>query len=255
MVLYTQEKIAMNYSYRTVIFLILLVTALVVSACGAPGGATVADIVEQAATQAGAGDDSAPSAGPANSAKATVNARSLRVRGEPSPDAVVVGGIKEGEVYDVIGLSSDGEWVQLAIPAIAGGEGWVSANYVNVQGAITEAPITEAPITEAPITEATTTSGAGESLLGRLPTPTPSGGAAAGIAASPGTATVQTEGVRLRVRAEPSANAEIVGYVYDGEVFPVLDTTADGQWTQLGGRVGTDNVNGGWVASEYLVKN
>mgnify|MGYP000857485427 CR=1 FL=1 len=66
---------------------------------------------------------------------------------------------------------------------------------------------------------------------------------------------MRTEGVRLRVRSEPSADAEIVGYVYNGEVYPVLDTTADGQWTQIGGRVGTDNVNGGWVASEFLVKN
>ena len=220
--------------YRTAMILALLVAALVLSACGGPDSATVADVIEQAAQ---AGGDSAGAAA-ANPAQATVNARSLRVRGEPSPDAEVVGGIKEGEVYDVIGLSSDGEWVQLAIPAIAGGEGWVSANYVSVKGAITEVDITEAAATAV-----------GSSP--RLPTPTPS----AGMAAGPGTATVQTEGVRLRVRAQPSANGEIVGYVYNGEVFPVLDTTADGQWTQIGGRIGTDNVNGGWVASEFLVKN
>ena len=64
-----------------------------------------------------------------------------------------------------------------------------------------------------------------------------------------------TEGVRLRVRVQPAANAEIAGYVYDGEVYPVVGTTADGQWTQISGRIGTDNINGGWVASEFLVVN
>ena len=231
----------MNTIYRTIVFVVLLGTALMVSACGGSDSATVADVIEQAAAQASGDSDSTGAAGAANGAQATVNARSLRVRGAPSPDAAVVGGIKEGEVYDVIGLSSDGEWVQLAIPAIAGGEGWVSANFVSVKGAITEVAISEAAPSAAAETAAVL----------KLPTPTPS----AGMAAGPGTATVQTEGVRLRVRAQPSANAEIVGYVYNGEVFPVLDATADGQWTQIGGRVGTDNVNGGWVASEFLVKN
>jgi uncharacterized protein YgiM (DUF1202 family) len=131
------------------------------------------------------------------------------------------------------------------VPAIPGGSGWVSANFVEVQGSITEAAILEAPPTPT-VTAATGTAGA----LG-LPTPTRS----PQIAADPGTATVTTEGVRLRVRAEPAADAEIVGYVYDGEVYPVVETSADGLWTQIGGLPDTDNINGGWVASEFLVLN
>ena len=247
------KRTSYSYStYRTALLLALLAAALVLSACGGSGGATVADVIEQAAQTGGdSGGDSVSAgsaAGAANPAQATVNARSLRVRGAPNPDAEVVGGIKEGEVYDVIGLSSDGEWVQLAIPAIASGEGWVSANYVSVKGAITEVAITEAAAS-ASTAAASTAAGL------KLPTPTPSAGIAAGPGTGSDTATVQTEGVRLRVRSEPSATGEIVGYVYNGEVYPVLDTTADGQWTQIGGRVGTDNVNGGWVASEFLVKN
>jgi hypothetical protein len=118
----------------------------------------------------------------------------------------------------------------------------VSANFVSVQGAITEASITEAPVTEA--------ADAGGI---NLPTPTPV--AAEQIAAGPGTATVQTEGVRLRVRAEPSAEAEIVGYVYAGEVYEVVSATDDGLWTEIAGRLGTDNVSGGWVSTEFLVLN
>ena len=159
------------------------------------------------------------------------------MRAEPGPDAEVLGGIKEGQVYDVIGLSSDGEWVQLAIPALPGGKGWVSANFVSVKGAITGAAITEAATAAAV----------------RLPTPTPR--LAPQPAAVAGTATVKTEGVRLRVRAKPSANSDIVGYVYNGEVFEVKGKSDDGTWTEIGGRTGTDNLNGGWVSTEYLVFN
>jgi uncharacterized protein YgiM (DUF1202 family) len=232
----------MIHTNRVLISVLLLFAALATSACGGSAeGTTLADVVEQV-TQASA-EGGTVSASATNGAQATVSARSLRVRSEPSSNAEVVGGIREGEVYDVVGLSSDGEWVQLAIPAVDGGSGWVSANFVSVQGAITEASITEAPAANA--------GGTGGSI--NLPTPTPR--AAEQIAAGPGTATVQTEGLRLRVRAEPSAEAEIVGYVYSGEVFEVVSTTDDGLWTEIAGRLGTDNVNGGWVSTEFLVLN
>lgn len=229
----------MIQSYRTAILLLLLTAALLLSACGGANTTTVTDAIEQALTQPETAEQT--NAGPLSQAQATVNARSLRVRGEPSADGEVVGGIKEGEVYDVIGLSSDGEWVQLAIPAIDSGEGWVSANFVSVQGSITDAVITEAPVA-APVAANNSTPAAASEGLNL-------------IAVAPGTATVQTEGVRLRVRAQPTADSEIVGYVYDGEVFSVVETTEDGAWVQIGGRVGTDNVNGGWVAGEFLVMN
>ncbi len=227
----------MIYTNRILVSALLFIAVTLIGACGGSNSTTLADVVEQVAQQ-GSTDGSAGATSDAiDDAKATVSARSLRVRAEPSPDAKVIGSIKEGQVYDVVGLSSDGEWVQLTIPAIPGGKGWVSANFVSVQGAITGAAITEAATAAAV----------------RLPTPTPR--AAAQIAAAPGTATVQTEGLRLRVRAEPSANAEIVGYVYNGEVYEVTGKTDDGLWTQIGGRNGTDNLNGGWVATEFLVLN
>jgi uncharacterized protein YgiM (DUF1202 family) len=231
----------MIYTNRILISALLFIAVTLIGACGGSNSTTLADVVEQVAqqgsTEVSADSSAGATSGAIDSAKATVSARSLRVRAEPSPDAEVVGGIKEGEEYDVIGLSSDGEWVQLAVPAIPGGQGWVSANFVSVQGAITGATITEAATAAAV----------------RLPTPTPR--PAAQIAAAPGTATVQTEGLRLRVRAEPSADAEIVGYVYEGEVYEVTGATDDGLWTQIGGRTGTDNINGGWVATEFLVLN
>lgn len=236
----------MIQAYRTAIYIALLAAALVLSACNGGGNTTVADVIDQVSGQVE--DAVQPVEGSSvdsiNPAKATVSARTLRVRGTPSANGEIVGGIKEGQVYDVIGLSSDGEWIQLAIPGVPGGKGWVSANFVSVQGSITNASITEAP-TPAPAPASAPASAAPAAAPQSLNL----------IAVGPGTATIKTEGVRLRVRGTPSTDAEIVGYVYQGELYQVLETTADGRWTKIGGRPGTDNTNGGWVASEYLTLN
>ena len=81
---------------------------------------------------------------------ATVNTRSLRVRDSARFEtAAVVAGIRQGEEYAVIGLSSDGQWVELEVPAADGGRGWVSANFVNVAGPITDAEVTAVATVEA----------------------------------------------------------------------------------------------------------
>jgi uncharacterized protein YraI len=151
----------MTHTKRMLVIVLLLAAMTLIGACGGAGSTTLADVVEQVAQQGGA-------AGAIDAAQATVSARSLRVRAAPSATAEVVGGIREGEVYTVIGLSSDGEWVQLAVPAIPGGTGWVSTNYVSVQGAITSATITEAVPVTAPVAAPV----APVSAL-QLPTPTP----------------------------------------------------------------------------------
>ena len=234
----------MIYTNRILVSALLFVAVALIGACGGSNSSSIADAVEQVAQGSSAGGEESSSTGGGtgdaaaiDAAKATVSAKSLRVRAEPGPDAEVLGGIKEGQVYDVIGLSSDGEWIQLAISALPGGKGWVSANFVSVKGAITGTAITQAATAAAV----------------RLPTPTPR------LAPQPpavaGTATIKTEGVRLRVRAKPSAKSDIVGYVYNGEVYEVKGKTDDGTWTEISGRTGTDNINGGWVATEYLVLN
>ena len=56
-------------------------------------------------------------------------------------------------------------------------------------------------------------------------------------------------------REEPNSGAKIAGYVYSGENYPVLETSSDGTSVKIGGRAGTDNLNGGWVAAEFMVIN
>ena len=95
-------------------------------------------------------------------AMATIAAESLRVRALPTDDAEVVAGVKQGETYKVIGISSDGAWIQIEIDRSPDGKGWVSAGFVTLEGDITNiatvdvdtAAMTPAA-TEAPATEAT----------------------------------------------------------------------------------------------------
>ncbi|MBW7883726.1 MAG: SH3 domain-containing protein [Caldilineaceae bacterium] len=178
-------------------------------------------------------------------AVATVTATSLRVRAAPSETAEVVAGVREGEQYRVIGRSSDGQWVQLAVARAQSGTGWVSANFVTVEGDITDTVVTEVPAAEATaVQEEAATEAAGEEAGAELVELT---------APEPGFAVVNTEGVRLRVRAVPSTDAEIVGYVYRGETFPVEEVSADGTWVKIGGDAATENPDGGWVAAEFVI--
>jgi len=226
-------------------------------------------------------------------AMATVTARSLRVRAEPSEGAEVVAGIREGEQYEVIGRSSDGLWLELAIPQATQGSGWVSANFVTVAGSITDAEVASAPIaTEAPAEEAATpvaTEAPAEEAATPVATEAPAEEAATPVAteapaeeaATPvateapveepvateapteeaatvtppaaGFALVTAEGARLRVRAEASSDAAIVGWVQPGETVPVVEVSADGLWVKIGPMPDTQNPDGGWVSAEFLV--
>jgi uncharacterized protein YraI len=57
----------------------------------------------------------------------------VNVRSAPSTDATVYGVAPVGARFQAIGVSSDYQWYQVAIPTnlVAAGNGWVSASYVN----------------------------------------------------------------------------------------------------------------------------
>ena len=56
----------------------------------------------------------------------------LRVRSTPSTDGEVVGHVYDGELRYAVGVSKDGKWALLFLPAIPGPT-WVSAEYVTYQ--------------------------------------------------------------------------------------------------------------------------
>jgi uncharacterized protein YgiM (DUF1202 family) len=68
-----------------------------------------------------------------------------------------------------------------------------------------------------------------------------------------GFALVTAEGARLRVRAEASTDAAIVGWVQPGETVPVVELSTDGLWVKIGPMPGTQNPDGGWVSAEFLM--
>lgn len=265
---------------------LMLGGCVIPSPAGATTPTTATPVAEEEATVAPM--EEAPAVAETSVATATVSTRSLRVRAEPNETAEVVAGINEGEIYNVIGLSSDGLWVQLEIPAAVNGNGWVSANLVTLQGAITDAVITEVPTSTtvatdtapvatdvvttttdtAPVTETVTTTDVmttpesapvttdiTTTATATATTDVTATGTTTATAPAPGYALVSTDGIRLRVRSEPNVDAEIVGYVYDGESYRVLDSSADGLWVLLAGaeQTPTDNPNGGWVSAEFLL--
>ena len=213
----------------------VLGATLLLSACTIPlPNGTIPSASTDAPIEAAA--DSAESM--MDGAIATVNTRSLRVRQAPDETSEVVAGIAAGETYQIRSFSADGLWVELAIDSAPAGSGWVSTNFVTVEGEVTGlTPQAAAPAASQPVTGTT-----GATLL-----PTP----------QPGFATVNTVDTRLRVRSGPSTTDPIVGYAYHGESYEVLETSEDGTWVRIPAATGsnTDNAQGGWVAAEFLLIN
>lgn len=231
----------MNVRVFTSTLLACLVLVGLISGCTLPLPSATP---ESASSDTAAADTTAAPA--EGGAMATVSTRSLRVRQEPNEASEVVAGIAAGETYRVVALSNDGQWIQLAIDNTPTGAGWVSANFVTVEGDITNLAVgatAATAITATETTTETTTDSTAAPAVTLVPTP------------QPGYALVSTEGIRLRVRSEPTTDAPIVGYAYDGETYQVIATSGDGLWVQIPPATGdnTDNPDGGWVAAEFLI--
>lgn len=268
------------------LLLTVLVMGVLVAGCqpitaenmaSALAGQEVALPTPVADEEAEAGTTAAEVADLGDGAVATVTASSLRVRAQPSTAAEVVAGIREGEQYAVIGRSSDGLWLELAIPRAAQGRGWVSSNFVTVSGSIADVAVAPLPVvatatpapTEAPVeevveaaptevpaeeaTEAAPTEVPTEEVAEAAPTETPAEEVAEVVAPAPGFAFVIAEGARLRVRAEPNTESAIVGWLQPGETVPVEEVSADGLWVRVSGIPDTENLSGGWVLAEFVV--
>lgn len=244
----------MQNKLRMIVLMLTLIVALMVAGC-APLSSSMETDSGVAVTGPGALTDetSASDEIVETGAIATVATRSLRVRQSPDAESEVVAGVREGETYGVIQISDDGQWVELAVPAAPAGRGWVSSNFVTVNGPLTgegdAAPIlVPTPVAEdeaAMDGEAMDSEVTDEAATAAIEVEVP----AAGFVA------VATDGTRLRVRTEPTVDSEIVGYIYNGEVYELLETSEDGTWVKIVGSTDTvtDNPDGGWVSTEFLL--
>ncbi|MDI9548292.1 MAG: SH3 domain-containing protein [Chloroflexota bacterium] len=214
-------------------------------------------------------------------AKATVNTRSLRVRQGPGESFEQIGSIREGETYDVLGMSSDGAWIQVAVEELEGGSGWVSTELVILEGDITNIPTVEAEA--APVAEATpepaeeaapeaTEEPAEEAAPEATEEPAeeaapeateePAEEAAPEATEEPadeavtpppaGYALIQAV-PPLRVRSAPTADEDNkVGNVFDGEIYRVLEVSEDGLWVKIDVPE-LELEDGGWVSAEFVI--
>lgn len=292
-------------SKRIGLLVILVMVGMLVAACQPVTADDMASALagQAVAIQTPVANETTEAISVGDGAVATVTARSLRVRAQPSANAEVVAGIREGEQYAVVGRSSDGLWLELAVPRAAQGRGWVSSNFVTVSGSIADVAVAPAPVVAAPTpvptaapaeeaaeaaptevpaeeateaaptevpaeeaTEATPTEVPAEEATEAAPTEVPAEEAAEAtptetpaeevsdvVAPAPGFALVIAEGARLRVRAEPSTDAEIVGWLQPGETVPVEEVSGDGLWVKVSGIADTENLSGGWVLAEFVV--
>lgn len=195
-------------------------------------------------------------------AQATVNTSSLRVREAPFEDSEMIAGIKQGETYPVLSISSDGEWIQLeGIPQASDGIGWVSSEFVTLEGDITNIATVEVA-TDASAPQDTTPSedigdteeavaeeeamesedSATEASEVETPVEPPAAGFAAINTTTP-----------LRVRSAPTTEEDNkIGNVFHGEIYEVLEISEDGQWVRIDVPE-LDPENGGWVSAEFVV--
>lgn len=156
-----------------------------------------------------------------------ISTRSLRVRAEPEDEAKVIGAVRQHERYVLLAISANGKYLQVEVPALADGTGWIDANFVTIQGDITN------------IERGVTAKSESAALL---PTPTQAEGKSARVV---------TDGQRLRVHKEPNTTSPISGRVNDGDMVNVVETSKDGKWQKIAPG-GKDNPDGGWVATEFL---
>lgn len=201
----------------------------------------------------------------------------LRVRSEPNTDAEILTYIYDGEAYQILAVTEDEAWMRLDLPGISGG-GWVAAEFLQTNGEdqalvveITESARAETSI-ETDNSETADTEGSAEDASTPASNTTDDDTVVEQEVSSsnsdestsddateteldipepiPGSAIVFTDGTRLRVRSAPSTDAAIIGYVFNGDVFPVLERSVDGTWVQLDI---PDLVDGGWVADIYVI--
>ncbi len=127
----------------------------------------------------------------------------------PGLDFDVSGGVSLGELYPVTASDPNGEWVEVEVPAVRYGTGWVFVEYVNLSG----------------------------------------DGNMVAVPKALGTAMVNTHGGRLRVRSASGLDAPIIGYVFDGRVFKIVGISDDGGWLQVEvpGLSGDSWISSDWV--------
>jgi uncharacterized protein YgiM (DUF1202 family) len=139
---------------------------------------------------------SVPAIPPGALSGTVIRAQVLLVRGAPYSGAPVVGRVRRGQTYQVLGRDEDARWFLIQLSQ---GQGWVWGYYLNVNGNEFNAPVTSPFVTQ-------------------------------GNPAAETGVVVQSQ-AGLKLRAAPTTASEQIGRIPWGAIMPVIGRT--GLWYQV----------------------
>lgn len=181
-----------------------------------------------------------PTATPSVPTQARITGDGLQVRVGPGTAYEVVASLAEGDEVNVLGRDEMGDWVKVSLDG--GEEGWVAAEFVDVEGNLKAVPVVTPEPIASPTTEPTPTA---------IPSPTVSPEATA--APTPGPAVTvpipsRTTGGGLRMRSGPGTDYNVSVLLAEGQEVDVLGRDETGEWL----KISLDSGEEGWVAAEFI---
>jgi CRP-like cAMP-binding protein/uncharacterized protein YraI len=181
-----------------------------------------------------------PAATPSVPTRARITGDGLQVRIGPGTTYEVTTSLAEGDEVDVLGRDEMGDWVKISLDS--GEEGWVTSEFVDVEGNLKAVPV----ITPEPIALPTT-----ETTPTVIPSPTVPSEATVAPTPAP-TVTVpipsRTTGGGLRMRSGPGTNYEVLVLLAEDQEVDVLGRDEMGEWL----KISLDSGEEGWVATEFV---
>ncbi|MEZ4865627.1 MAG: SH3 domain-containing protein [Caldilineaceae bacterium] len=153
----------------------------------------------------------------------------LNARALPDTTSTTLATLDGGVVLTLQGRTTDSQWLLVELPA--GGNGWVFAQYVTVNGDLTTIPVISepTPLSAATAATATLTTTAGTTTTTLAPTPVAPTGA---VAVQDMTATVsRLSGANMRLTPDP--DTESVDNAPFDAILKVLGRSADNEWVQV----------------------
>jgi uncharacterized protein YraI len=155
---------------------------------------------------------------------ATVTAiANVNVRSGPATGFGKVGLIEFGQVALIIGVSPDRAWWLIRLPTPEGGQGWVSASYVNAKNTA-NVPVVSAE---------------GEAVSGPVTIPAPAVGDPAVTAIT-----------NVNVRGGPGISFEVISLLGLGQKAGVVGKGPDGSWWAIS--IPSAENGRGWISADYV---
>jgi uncharacterized protein YraI len=149
----------------------------------------------------------------------------------PSENAAIITNLTELTALSITGRTSDNVW--LAVNTEGGFSGWVLTAYTEVAVDLTTIPVTDVD----------------PALLANLPTSVPQAEVAVANVSVPtgSNGYVSGEGSGVRLRSQPSTNAQILAVLPERSQVTIVGRSQDSSWLQVQSNAGT-----GWVFAPYI---